>query len=316
MFTNKTIFITGAGSIGVNILWHILEYNIKQVRIMDNNELKLHKIKQEFRDDRIRFIFGDIRDIDRLEIAMRGVDIVFHTAAMKHVWACEENPIDAIKTNILGTQNLIDVCIREKCDKLINISTDKAVNPINVMGATKLLSERLVSTASIYKGKIDTIFTSVRFGNVFGSSGSVIPVFKKQIDNGGPVTITDCNMVRYMMSIDEAVKLIFRAAEIAREDDIFILKMPKLNIDKLAEVMIGDKDIKIVYTGKSREEKIDEKLISDDEMEYAYENDKMYVITSEKNQEYYKSLEFKKYMGSSDKFLSKKNIKRMIDDFY
>lgn len=312
---NKTIFITGAGSIGSAIIKKILEYDIDSIRIFDNSELKLHNIEQLYRNNpKVKTMFGDIRDKARLATAMRGVDVVFHTAAMKHVSICENNPVDAVSTNVLGTQNLIDIAIQESCDKVVNISTDKAVDPCNVMGATKLLTERLVKSANEYKGKIDTSFTSIRFGNVIASSGSVIEIFMNQIKNGNPLTITDPDMERYMMSIDDAVDLILKSVSISKESDIFILKMPKVRIIDLAKVIMKDKNIDIEIIGRTKGEKLDEKLISNNEVENVYENDEMYVIVDEEFEDYYKSKGFTKLSSIEDKILSIDEIEELLEN--
>lgn len=311
---NKKILVTGAGSIGSAIVDKVLQYDIHSVRILDNSEIKLHNLKQKYKHlgDKVKYLFGDIRDVERLYLAMRDIDIVFHTAAMKHVSFCEENPIDAIKSNVLGTQNIIDVAIKRKCEKVVNISTDKAVDPSNVMGATKLLTERLIKCADIYKGDIETNFISIRFGNVIASSGSVIEIFANQIKKNKSITITDPNMIRYMMSIDDAIDLIFKAIKISKGSEIFILKMPKLKIMDLAKAMIGDKEIEIKYIGKLKEEKIDESLISNNEIEYTYENRDLYVIIDNNIKEYYELIGFKKVNKIQEYVLNIKEIKEIL----
>ena len=242
IFKNKKILVTGGtGSIGQEILREILKYEPTVVRIIDVDETKQFELQQEYEDyDNIRFLLGDIRDKERLYRAIEDIDIVFHTAALKHVLACEYNPFEAVKTNVIGTQNLIDVCIDEEVEKVIFTSSDKAVNPTNVMGATKLLAERLITSANYYKGARKTIFSSVRFGNVLGSRGSVIPLFKTQIAKGGPVTITDKEMTRFIMSMCDAINLLFKATEIAQGGEIFVFKMDAIKITDLAEVMIEE----------------------------------------------------------------------------
>lgn len=321
IFKDKIIFITGAGSIGEELLAQIIKFDIDSVRIFDNSELKLHTIKERYKNDkRIKIILGDIRDRDRLSIAMRDVDIVFHTAALKHVSFCEDNPIDAVKTNVFGTQNLIDVCIKENVEKLINISTDKATNPINVMGATKLLSERMIVSACSYKGKIGTIFANVRFGNVLGSSGSVVPIFRKQIKEKKEITVTNENMTRFMMLVDDAVRLIFKATEIAKDGDIFILKMPSVRIMDLANAMInkyGKEDIKIHIIGMQEGEKMHESLLTDEEAYMSYENDELIVIPHRDNISYYiyndfNKMDVKNVSSDDNEFLTIEEIMVML----
>lgn len=298
IFKDKIIFITGAGTIGTSILEHILNYDINSVRIFDNCELKLHDLKQVYKKNtKVKLILGDIRDRERLEIAMRGVDIVFHTAALKHVSFCEDNPVDAVKTNVFGTQNIIDVSIKENVDKVVYISTDKAVSPVNVMGATKLLGERLIVSASNYRGKGRTTFSSVRFGNVIGSSGSVIPIFENQIKNNEPLSITDKDASRFMMKTNEAVDLILNVANISKGMEIFILKMPIIKIIDLAKSinkLHGRDEDNIVIIGMDKSEKLDEELITKEELRFAIHNDKMYIISPSELIQYYESIGFKR----------------------
>jgi UDP-N-acetylglucosamine 4,6-dehydratase len=323
IFKGKKIFITGMGTIGTEILKQVLNYDIHSVRVFDNSEIKLHYIKQLYKNNKkIKIIFGDIRDRERLKIAMRGVNIVFHTAAMKHVSICECNPIDSIKTNVFGTQNIIDISIEEGVEKIINISTDKATDPIGVMGATKLLSERLISAAEHYLSKSNTSLFSVRFGNVLGSSGSVITIFEDQIKSGGPVTITNPKMTRFMMSISDAIKLIFKTIEISKEGEIFILKMPSVRIMDLAEIIIeklSKTPIDINIIGNEKEEKMHERLISDNEIELGLENDEMIVICPTKLIQYYVDIGFismKTSLVSSDNPISKEELRKLIEEYY
>jgi len=287
-YEDKTILVTGGvGSIGSEIVRMILKYNPKVVRILDNNETGLFDSEQELQSKKIRLFVGDVKDKERLTKAVDGVDILFHAAALKHVPLCEYNPFEAIKTNVIGTQNLIEVAMDEEVEKFITISTDKAVNPVSVMGATKLLAERLTVSANFYKGKRKTAFSCVRFGNVLDTRGSVIPLFKKQIKNGGPLTITDQDMTRFMMSISKAVELVLKAAEIAEGGEIFIFKMPAVCIGDLAEVIVEESAPKYRYTpeeleiktiGKRAGEKMYEELMTEDEVENAYEDEEMFIL--------------------------------------
>lgn len=238
----------------------------------------------------ISTIVGDIRDLKRLETAFKDIDIVFHAAAYKHVPLCEYNPMDAVKTNVIGTQNIIDAAITTGVEKVILISTDKAVNPANVMGATKLLAERLMISSNAYGGRDGTKFSCVRFGNVLNSRGSVIPVFKKQIKNGGPLTITDEGMTRFIMHIHEAAKLILNAGRLSEGSEIFILKMPSVAVPDLAEAMIeyyapkygyNVEDIDVEIIGKRIGEKLHEELMTPDEILYAEETKDLFIIRKE-----------------------------------
>jgi len=287
-YNNKKVLVTGGvGSIGSNLVRKLLTLNPATIRVFDNNETGLFDLEQELRTNKIRTLLGDIRDQDRLKMAMDGIDIVFHTSALKHVPLCEYNPFDAVKTNVLGTQNVLEAAIANEVEKVINVSTDKAVSPTNVMGATKLLSERLTISANYYSGNKRTVFSSVRFGNVLNSRGSVIPLFKKQIKEGGPVTVTDNQMTRFFMEISSACNLILSAGEIAKGREIFILKMPALRISDLAEAMIEEfapragsrvKSIPLKIIGKRVGEKLYEDLMAEEEAERAYENDDMFLI--------------------------------------
>lgn len=287
-YKGKKILVTGGvGSIGSQLIKKLITLDPAIIRVFDNNETGLFDLEQDLHSNKIRTLVGDIRDKERLIVAMDGIDFVFHASALKHVPLCEYNPFDAVKTNVLGTQNVLEAALNQEVEKVINISTDKAVNPTNVMGATKLLAERLTISANHYRGDKRIIFSSVRFGNVLNSRGSVIPLFMKQIREGGPVTVTDKRMTRFFMDIPTAVNLILTANVIAQGGEIFILKMPTVKILDLAKVMIeqyapkfgrSPKDIKINIIGKRNGEKLFEELITEEDSERAYECDKMIVI--------------------------------------
>lgn len=288
--SNKKILITGGtGSLGRELVFNILQYNPKVIRIFDVDETEQFDFQQELRgyESTVRFLLGDIRDKERLNRATEDIDIIFHTAALKHVMACEYNPFEAVKTNILGMQNVIDAALNNNVGKVIFTSSDKAVNPSNTMGTTKLLAEKLMTAANYYKGARDCVFSSVRFGNVMGSRGSVIPLFKKQIKAGGPVTITDPTMTRFMMSMSQAVELVFRSAEISQGGEVFIFKMPTINILDLTEVLIDELapryghqsgDINIDIIGIKPGEKMYEELMTEDEAIRSLERDDMFII--------------------------------------
>jgi len=325
IFKGKNILVTGGtGSIGSEIVRSVLHYGPGVVRVLDNDENGLFNLEQDLHDHtNVRFLSGDLRDKERLIRAVEGIHIIFHAAALKHVPLCEYNPFEAVKTNVLGTQNIIEAAIGEEIDKLITISTDKAVNPINVMGATKLLAERLTISASSYSGARKTIFSCVRFGNVLHSRGSVVPIFRNQIIKGGPVTITDKKMTRFVMSISRAVSLVFKAAEIAKGGEIFILKMPAILIADLAEAMIEElapaygydpKAIELRVTGKRVGEKEHEELMTEEEARSAYETEDMFIISPMELNTKYKVTSKKKYSSNNQKTVIKKEIKRLIKD--
>jgi len=287
-YQGKKILVTGGvGSIGTELARRLVRLKPGIVRIFDNNETGLYDLQNGLRSNRVRILIGDLRDRDRLVMALEGIDIVFHAGALKHVPLCEYNPFDAIKTNVIGTQNVLDAALVCGVKKVINVSTDKAVSPTNVMGATKLLAERLTISANYYRGEKDTVFSSVRFGNVLNSRGSVIPLFQKQIQAGGPVTVTHADMTRFFMSIPAAADLILRAGEIARGREIFILKMPALRILDLARGMIREyapkyghdpKKIRVDLIGKREGEKFYEELMTEEEADRAYEGEDMFII--------------------------------------
>jgi UDP-N-acetylglucosamine 4,6-dehydratase/5-epimerase len=328
MFENKRILITGGtGSIGSEIVRQVLKYNPKVVRIYSRDESKQFLLEQEHSEyNNLRYLIGDIRDKERLMYATKDVDIIFHAAALKHVPSCEYNPFEAVKTNVIGVQNLIEAAIANNVERVVAISTDKVVSPMNTMGATKLLSERLISAAEHYKGSSKTIFSCVRFGNVMGSRGSVIPLFKYQIQNNKTITLTHSEMTRFMMSIPQAAKLVLNAATLAKGGEVFVLKMPVLNIRDLAEVLIEDYMDK--YPGKTTNgisevgirpgEKIYEELMTLEESERAYENEIMYTIYSHLQNEWTPPVAFDKaqtgaYSSKETQVINKEQIKSLLD---
>ncbi|MFA5933005.1 MAG: SDR family NAD(P)-dependent oxidoreductase [Microgenomates group bacterium] len=274
-FKNKRILVTGGtGSIGSEIVRQLIPLKPKQIRIYSRDESKQYQLQHELsyftnNKDILRFLIGDIRDKERLKRAFNDIDIVFHAAALKHVPFCEDNPFEATKTNVQGTQNVLDLAIDHRVEKVIAISSDKAVNPNTFMGITKLMMERMVISAANYSGQLETKFAAVRFGNVINSRGSVIPLWIDQIKKGGPVTVTDKKMERYFMTIRDAVNLIFMSTKIMLGKEIFVLKMSKCNIYELAQEVIdrysSGKLIKIKITGSRIREKLDERLYTDEE---------------------------------------------------
>ena len=233
MFEDKTILITGGtGSLGQALTYRLLEKGVKTIRIFSRNENKQIEMELKFNDDRLRFLLGDIRDKERLVRATEGVDYVFHAAALKHVPKIEYNPFESIKTNVIGSQNVIDACLEANVKKAICIGTDKAVSPLNTYGATKLLMEKLFVTANNYLDpkKHATKFIALRYGNVVGSSGSVIPKFIEQLKQKMELTITDPNMTRFSITMDEALDFILTASELGQGSEIFIPKLRAYSI--------------------------------------------------------------------------------------
>ena len=287
-FAKKKILITGGtGSIGSEIVRQLLKCGPMQIRIYSRDESK-HFFLQKELDDlntkkiNIKYLIGDIRDRERLSRALRDVDIVFHAAALKHVPYCEYNPFEAIKTNVYGTQNVIDLAIEHNVAKVIAISTDKAVYPNGIMGITKLLMERMITSSYHYIGPSKTKFAVVRFGNVLNSRGSVIPTWIDQIEKGKSVTVTDKEMTRFFISIPKAVELVFLASTMMKGQEIFVLKMKEENIYELAQKTIEKygkgKKISIKLIGSREREKLTEKLFTQEEEATMIKMDKYYVI--------------------------------------
>ncbi len=285
MIEGKKVLITGgAGTIGSALAREVLPKNPAVVRILDNDETKLSELEQELANSKVRYLLGDIREKERLYSACRDVDIVFHTAALKHVNACEYNPFEAVKTNALGLQNLIDVCIDEDVERVIFTSSDKAVNPSNVMGTTKLLGEKLVTAANYYKGSHNVRFSSVRFGNILGSRGSLLPLVKKQIRTGGPVTVTDPDMTRFYMSENQAISLILKVLSIMKGGEVFILKMPVFRVGDIIDAVIeelGGSGVEKKLIGPKPGEKPYEELMTVEESKRALDLNDMFVVPPE-----------------------------------
>ena len=282
MFENKTILITGGtGSLGQSLTKRLLKFNVKAIRIFSRNESKQIEMETKFHDNRLRFFIGDVRDLNRLIKATEDVDVVFHAAALKHVPKIEYNPFEAIKTNVIGSQNVIDACLHENVEKSICVGTDKAVSPLNTYGATKLLMEKLFVSAnnSLNKEKHRTKFIALRYGNVLGSSGSVIPKFIEQIKSKNKLTITDPNMTRFSITMDEAIDFILNASNLGQGSEIFIPKLKAYSLAKIKEVLfelLDNTGEEII--GLRPGEKLQETLINSDELRYTWKINDMYMI--------------------------------------
>jgi UDP-N-acetylglucosamine 4,6-dehydratase len=284
MFEGKKILITGGtGSLGQALTKRLLEYKVSNIRIFSRNERDQINMESKFNDKRLRFLLGDIRDYSRLLRAMEDVDIVFHTAALKHVPKIEYNPFEAIKTNVLGSQNVIDACLEQNVERVIAIGTDKAVSPLNTYGATKALMEKLFMSANNYvnREKHRTKFITIRYGNVLGSSGSVIPKFIELIKKNKAVTITDPKMTRFTITMDEALDFILNATKIGQGSEIFIPKMKSYDMNTLVKTLselFGE--VKEEITGIREGEKLHEALINEDEIRYTWNINNMYMVTN------------------------------------
>ena len=284
MFKNKTILITGGtGSLGQALTQRLLQMDVRAIRIFSRNESKQIEMENAIKDDRIRFFLGDVRDLERLKRATEDVDLVFHAAALKHVPKIEYNPFEAIKTNVVGSQNVIDACLTNNVEKVVCVGTDKAVSPLNTYGATKLLMEKLFVAANNYlnREKYRTIFLAVRYGNVLGSSSSVIPKFIEQIMANKPATITDPKMTRFSITMNEALDFIFNATKIGKGSEVFVPKLRAYNIIDVKNALtelLSDTGEKII--GIRMGEKLHETLINEDEMRYGWEFKNMYMIAN------------------------------------
>ncbi len=312
-FGGKNILITGgAGSIGRVLVKELLRFGPAVIRILDEDETELFELQHEHLErQNLRFLVGDVRDKERLVRAMQGIDVVFHLAALKHVMSSEYNPFEAVKTNILGVQNIIDAAIENDVGKVIFTSSDKAANPSNTMGSTKLLGEKLVTAANYYSGN-RTIFASVRFGNVMGSRGSVIPLFKKQIAEKGHVTVTDPTMTRFIMSMKRAVELIIMSTVRMCGGEIFIFKMPVVRIgdliDVLEEELSSGRKIKRIVIGMRPGETSYEELMTDDEAKQAIEEKDMFILIPHHRQmdlsKRFRERYLRRKLGVSSKYIS------------
>lgn len=336
-FEDKKILVCGGtGSIGSEIVSQLLNWNPKTIRILSNSENELWETKIKFNDaaEKLRFLLGDIRNLERVKRAVADVDYVFNAAAIKHVPFSEYNPMEAVNVNIHGLENIIEASFLCNVKKLVHISTDKAVVPTTVMGATKMLGERLCISRDFAKGSHPTTISCVRFGNVLGSRGSIIPLIEKQVKNGNVVTLTDENMKRFFMSITDAAKLVLKSMVLAQGGEIFVLKMPIIRIIDLLEVLIercvyryGKKpsDIKIEKIGTRIGEKLDEDLISPIEFPSCYETDDMYIVFPpeqnyllEKNLSNYKKVDISNdfiFSTVNKKTLDKEEINNILDKY-
>ena len=270
-FKNKVLLITGGtGSFGNAVLRKFIKSSLKEVRIFSRDEKKQDDMRKKFNNPKLKFHVGDVRDQNSVRSAIRGVDYIFHAAALKQVPSCEFHPLEAVKTNVLGTENVLEASIKEKVKKVICLSTDKAVYPINAMGTSKAMMEKIIIAKS--RESSDTDICITRYGNVMASRGSVIPLFINQIFEKKPVTITDPNMTRFMMTLDDAVNLVLYAFEKGNSGDIFVQKAPAATVENLALTLakiLGHKDYPIKTIGTRHGEKIHETLLSREEMVFS-----------------------------------------------
>ena len=310
MFKNKVLLITGGtGSFGNAVAKRFLTSDIKEIRILSRDEKKQDDMRHEYQQkypkyyQKLKFYIGDVRDYNSIEYAFKGVDYVFHAAALKQVPSCEFYPIEAVKTNVLGSNNVIDACVKYNVKKAIFLSTDKAAYPINAMGMTKALMEKNVVARSRQLEKGDTVLCLTRYGNVMASRGSVIPLFLEQIENNQPITITNPDMTRFMMTLDEAVELVLFAFKNGNQGDLFVQKAPAATIDTLAKAIVnlkGNKNTKINIIGTRHGEKLYEVLVTKEDMVKAEDLGNYYRIPADN-----RDLNYDRYIAKGNKKLDK-----------
>ena len=286
---NRRVMVTGAcGTVGGELLRQLSLYDVAEVVGIDHNESAVFFADQHFRDDRrFELVLGDVRDLETVSEKMSGVDVVLHTAALKHVILCERSPRDAVQTNIDGVRNVLHAASANNVERVLFTSSDKAVNPTSVMGTSKLMGERLLTAANANRREAVPVFASTRFGNVLGSAGSVIPIFHRQIAAGGPVTLTDPEMTRFIMTLQEAVSLVMESVTLAQGGEVFVTKMPVVRIADLATAMINlladqygrrPEDVDVQVIGQKPGEKLYEELVNEEEARRTLELDRYFVV--------------------------------------
>ncbi|ARR45711.1 UDP-glucose 4-epimerase [Vibrio campbellii] len=303
MFSNKNLLITGGtGSFGNAVLNRFLETDIKEIRIFSRDEKKQDDMRKKYNSPKLKFYIGDVRDYNSILNATRGVDFIYHAAALKQVPSCEFHPMEAVKTNVLGTENVLEAAIQNEVKRVVCLSTDKAVYPINAMGISKAMMEKVIVAKSRNVDPEKTIISATRYGNVMASRGSVIPLFLRQIINDQPITITDPKMTRFMMTLNDAVDLVLHAFENGANGDIFVQKAPAATIEILVNAlkMITDKPNHAVnIIGTRHGEKLYEALCSREEMFVAEDQGGYYRIPSDN-----RDLNYTKYNEEGEKELS------------
>ncbi|WP_085721632.1 polysaccharide biosynthesis protein [Pseudomonas sp. B22(2017)] len=308
MFKNKVLMITGGtGSFGNTVLKRFLDTDVKEIRIFSRDEKKQEDMRIALGNDKVKFYIGDVRDYSSLIQAMVGVDYIFHAAALKQVPSCEFFPMEAVKTNVLGTENVLNAAVECKVKRVVVLSTDKAVYPINAMGISKALAEKLVIAKSrMIPASSPTVICATRYGNVMASRGSVIPLFVNQLKNGQPLTVTDPNMTRFLMSLEDSVDLVLHAFEHSQQGDIFVQKAPASTVGDLAlalqELFVLTTEVKVI--GTRHGEKLYESLISREEMAKAEDMGRYYRIPADN-----RDLNYEKYSSNGEEEVS------LLDDY-
>ena len=305
MFDNKVLMITGGtGSFGKAVLKRFLETNVREIRIFSRDEKKQDDMRTRYNNPKLKFYIGDVRDYGSINNALKGVDYVFHAAALKQVPSCEFYPMEAVKTNVSGTENLIEAAVANNVKRVILLSTDKAVYPVNAMGISKALAEKLLIAKSRMLNDSETVLCATRYGNVMASRGSVIPLFVSQIKKNQPLTITDPNMTRFLMSLEQSVELVLFAFENGQQGDIFVQKAPASTISDLAqaikEIFNSNSDTRVI--GTRHGEKLYESLISREEMAKAEDMDSYYRIPADN-----RDLNYSQYFSEGEETISEQD---------
>lgn len=305
MFDDKVLMITGGtGSFGNAVLGRFLGTGVREIRIFSRDETKQDDMRVALRNPKLKFYVGDVRDPDSMHDAFRGVDFVFHAAALKQVPSCEFYPLEAIRTNVLGAENVMNVALAQGVRRVVVLSTDKAVYPINAMGMSKALMEKVMVAKSRTRGPNDTVFVATRYGNVMASRGSVIPLFVQQVRNKAPLTVTDPSMTRFLMSLEESVDLVLHAFGTGQQGDIFVQKAPACTMGDLAQAVkeIFDSRSPIQVIGTRHGEKVYESLVSREEMARAITDDRYFRIPADN-----RDLNYAKYLVEGDSGITNVN---------
>ncbi len=307
MFDDSVLMITGGtGSFGQTVLNRFLNTGVREIRVFSRDEKKQEDLRIALNSEKLRFYIGDVRDQDSLRTAAKGVDYVFHAAALKQVPSCEFYPMEAVKTNVIGTENVLKIATECGVQRVVVLSTDKAVYPINAMGISKAMAEKVMVASARLQGPGETVFCATRYGNVMASRGSVIPLFVSQIKSGKPITVTDPNMTRFLMSLEDSVDLVLTAFQHGQQGDIFVQKAPASTVADLAQALkeLFDSNSAIKTIGTRHGEKLYESLISREEMALAKEIDNYYCIPADN-----RDLNYAKYFSEGDQNIS------LIDDY-
>ncbi len=307
MFENKVLMITGGtGSFGRRVLKRFLSTDVREIRIFSRDEKKQEDMRISLNNEKLKFYIGDVRDYDSVYQAMKGVDYVFHAAALKQVPSCEFYPMEAVRTNVMGTENVMNAATANKVKRMVMLSTDKAVYPINAMGISKAMAEKMLIAKARLQLQDETLFCATRYGNVMASRGSVIPLFVSQLKEGRPLTVTDPNMTRFLMSLEDSVDLVLYAYEHGKQGDIFVQKAPASTVADLAQALkeLFNKENELQVIGTRHGEKLYESLISREEMAHAQDMGDYYRLPADN-----RDLNYAKYFSEGEEEIS------LLDDY-